>query len=514
MKNRFHISSIKVTGPAVRESEIHLEDGLNIIEGGSDTGKTSIVHCILYIFDKSWRNKSNSQNRKKFPFLDTYGYTKVAVTFQNNEGTVTISREKDASKVIIDSTVTSISSGQYSFSSKTKGHNLNDVFLSMMGINERHSVPKNKNYETQMFTWKGISSLWYVDENNIIQGDPIMLPTYQTQETSFLSSLIFMITGKDIEIPEGIKNPKIKKAKDQATKGQLTKQLQESSKKIQEIHSKIENENYSDAKEQLQLIIKKIDNLNEQIYERINEIHSIQQNVSDIDQQIEEMTVYIARFKNLRSEYIGDIKRLSFIVNGEQQLESIQVKHKCPFCNQTINLKQSHDHTKAAQAELKRIMGQLEGLEKSTADVKNRKYNLEKDRENKQILLEQLSQKLKAEMKPTLIKLKEQQDKYQNWLILKNQERIYKDLISEWSAEVNKIDSEKTKNPEYHPRDHFPEDFVTKISNIAYDLLKTCGYSELENVRFDIKDFELEINGVLKSDNHGKGYRAYFKYSS
>lgn len=221
------------------------------------------------------------------------------------------------------------------------------------------------------------------------------------------------------------------------------------------------------------------------------------------------MTVYIARFKNLRSEYIGDIKRLSFIVNGEQQLESIQVKHKCPFCNQTINLKQSHDHTKAAQAELKRIMGQLEGLEKSTADVKNRKYNLEKDRENKQILLEQLSQKLKAEMKPTLIKLKEQQDKYQNWLILKNQERIYKDLISEWSAEVNKIDSEKTKNPEYHPRDHFPEDFVTKISNVAYDLLKTCGYSELENVRFDIKDFELEINEVLKSDNHGKGYRAF-----
>ena len=53
MSNRFHINSVKVTGPGVRDSEVQFQEGLNIIEGGSDTGKTSIVHCILYVFNKS-----------------------------------------------------------------------------------------------------------------------------------------------------------------------------------------------------------------------------------------------------------------------------------------------------------------------------------------------------------------------------------------------------------------------------------------------------------------------------
>lgn len=221
------------------------------------------------------------------------------------------------------------------------------------------------------------------------------------------------------------------------------------------------------------------------------------------------MTVYIARFKNLHSEYIGDIKRLSFIVNGEQQLKHIQGKRKCPFCNQTINSKENHNHTKAAQAELSRIMEQLESLEQSTKDVKNKKHSLEQKQRYKEERLSHLSQKLQKEMKPELKSLREQQERYQNYLLLKNQEKIYKELISEWSDEINQIDNEKEKHPEYHPLEHFPEHFAAEIAHIVHSILKKCDYSDLENVRFDLKNFEIEINGIQKSDNHGKGYRAF-----
>jgi DNA repair exonuclease SbcCD ATPase subunit len=508
MNNKFHISSVKVTGPGVRDSEVQFQEGLNIVEGGSDTGKTSIVHCILYVFNKSWGNKNDSKRHKKFPFLDEYGYTQVVITFKNKEGYITISREKDAQKVQVDSSFSSISSGYYSVNN-TKRKNLNDILLEMLGMQERHQIPRNINYQTQNFSWKGISPLWYVDENDVIQANPIMLPLYNTQTTAFLSSLIFMITGSEIEIPEGIRDPKTKKAKDEATKGQLTKQLQESSNKIEEIHSQLAEGKYDDVEDQLQVIVDKIDKLNEQIYERVNNIHSIQQELTRISQRIEEMTVYVARFKNLRSEYIGDVKRLSFIVNGEQQLKHIQGKRKCPFCNQTINPKENHNHTKAAQAELGRIIEQLESLEKSTKDVKNKKHNLEQEQRDKEEYLNQLSQKLQKEMKPELKSLREQQEKYQNYLLLKNQEEIYQGLISEWSDEINKIDNEKEKNPEYHPLEHLPENFAKKIADIIRTILIECDYSSLENVRFDIKNFEIEINGIQKSDNHGKGYRAF-----
>lgn len=507
MNNRFHISSVKVTGSGVRDSEVQFQEGLNIIEGGSDTGKTSIVHCILYVFNKSWGNKNDNKRHNKFPFLDEYGYTQVVVTFKNDEDYITISRKKDTKKVQVDSSVPGISSGSYSINN-TKSKNLNDILLEMLGMQGRHQIPKNVNYQTQNFSWKGISPLWYVDENDIIQANPIMLPLYKTQTTAFLSSLIFMITGSEIEIPEGIRDPKTKKAKDEATKGQLTKQLQESSNKIKEIHSQIAEKKYADVEDQLQVIVDKIDKLNGQIYDRVNNIHSIQQDLTKISQQIEEMTVYVARFKNLRSEYVGDIKRLSFIVNGEQQLKHIQGKRKCPFCNQTINLKENHNHTKAAQAELSRIMEQLESLEQSTKDVKNKKYNLEQEQRNKEEHLSQLSQQLQKKMEPELKDLREQQERYQNYLLLKNQEAIYKELISEWSDEINKIDNEKEKHPEYHPLEHLPEHFAEEIANAVHSILKECGYSDLENVKFDIKNFEIEINGIQKSDNHGKGYRA------
>lgn len=508
MNNKFHISSVKVTGPGVRDSEVQFREGLNIVEGGSDTGKTSIVHCILYVFNKSWGNKNDSKRHKKFPFLDEYGYTQVVVTFKNKKGYITISREKDAQKVQVDSSFSGISSGYYSVNN-TKRKNLNDILLEMLGMQERHQIPKNINYQTQNFSWKGISPLWYVDENDVIQANPIMLPLYNTQTTAFLSSLIFMITGSEIEIPEGIRDPKTKKAKDEATKGQLAKQLQESSSKIEEIHSQLAEKKYDNVEDQLQVIVDKIDKLNEQIYERVNNIHSIQQELTGISQQIEEMTVYVARFKNLRSEYIGDVKRLSFIVNGEQQLKHIQGKRKCPFCNQTINPKDNHNHTKAAQAELSRIIEQLESLEKSTNDVKNKKHNLEQEQHDKEEHLNQLSQKLQKEMKPELKSLRKQQENYQNYLLLKNKEEIYKGLISEWSDEINKIDNEKEKHPEYHPLEHLPENFAKKISDIVRTILIECDYAGLENVRFDIKNFEIEINGIQKSDNHGKGYRAF-----
>ncbi|OYS86626.1 hypothetical protein CBG24_08010 [Limosilactobacillus reuteri] len=508
MNNKFHISSVKVTGPGVRDSEVQFREGLNIVEGGSDTGKTSIVHCILYVFNKSWGNKNDSKRHKKFPFLDEYGYTQVVVTFKNKKGYITISREKDAQKVQVDSSFSGISSGYYSVNN-TKRKNLNDILLEMLGMQERHQIPKNINYQTQNFSWKGISPLWYVDENDVIQANPIMLPLYNTQTTAFLSSLIFMITGSEIEIPEGIRDPKTKKAKDEATKGQLAKQLQESSSKIEEIHSQLAEKKYDNVEDQLQVIVDKIDKLNEQIYERVNNIHSIQQELTGISQQIEEMTVYVAKFKNLRSEYIGDVKRLSFIVNGEQQLKHIQGKRKCPFCNQTINPKDNHNHTKAAQAELSRIIGQLESLEQSTNDVKNKKHNLEQEQHDKEEHLNQLSQKLQKEMKPELKSLRKQQENYQNYLLLKNKEEIYKGLISEWSDEINKIDNEKEKHPEYHPLEHLPENFAKKISDIVRTILIECDYAGLENVRFDIKNFEIEINGIQKSDNHGKGYRAF-----
>lgn len=56
-------------------------------------------------------------------------------------------------------------------------------------------------------------------------------------------------------------------------------------KNLKEIHFQLVDKKYEDVEDQLQVIVDKIDKLNEQIYERINNIHSIQQDITKISQQ-------------------------------------------------------------------------------------------------------------------------------------------------------------------------------------------------------------------------------------
>lgn len=210
--NGLFIKSITASGPNVETSTVSLKNGLNIISGPSNTGKTGIVRCILYVLNKHWK----TDGEKYFPFAEKYGYKEVSVEFVNDDGYALFTRGIDDKNVNIKSNIPGIKNGFIGISSKKE--NLNDIILKLIGINERHQVPKNTKYATQSLTWNGVSSLWYLDEESITQSNPIMLPGQVIQRTAFLSSLLFMITGKEIDIPEGIKDPKISKAKKDAVK--------------------------------------------------------------------------------------------------------------------------------------------------------------------------------------------------------------------------------------------------------------------------------------------------------
>ena len=47
--SRFHISELIVKGPKVRDSRLAFTDGVNIIHGPSNTGKSYVIGCIDFI---------------------------------------------------------------------------------------------------------------------------------------------------------------------------------------------------------------------------------------------------------------------------------------------------------------------------------------------------------------------------------------------------------------------------------------------------------------------------------
>lgn len=501
--NGLFIKSITASGPNVETSTVSLKNGLNIISGPSNTGKTGIVRCILYVLNKYWK----TDGEKYFPFAEKYGYKGVSVEFVNDDGYALFTRGIDDKNVNIKSNIPGIKNGFIGISSKKE--NLNDIILKLIGINKRHQVPKNTKYATQSLTWNGVSSLWYLDEESITQSNPIMLLGQVVQRTAFLSSLLFMITGKEIDIPEGIKDPKISKAKKDAVKSQLKLQLQEIGEKTKELSEALISSPINSIEDKFNNLLEEIKEVEKAVSNQISEIKEVQSNITEINQKVIDATVYISRYDDLKTQYIADIKRLSFIVDGEKAVNSIPENKECPFCHHEITSIEGHSHIDAANAELGRILEQLDGLKKSTDNVTDKRKKLLRQLEYLKEKKDSLNDILRRELKPKLENLTNLKKDYQGYISLKSQLDVYRQMSSDWTNRIIEIEKDSKKIHQYHPKEHFPDNFANDISSYARDILTRCNYGNLNSVIFNLDTFEIEINGNEKSEVNGKGYRSF-----
>lgn len=61
---------------------------------------------------------------------------------------------------------------------------------------------------------------------------------------------------------------------------------------------------------------------------------------------------------------------------------------------------------------------------------------------------------------------------------------------------------------EYRPKEYFGDDFATTMDEYTQSILKECSYENHMMTRFNVKDFNIKVNGSNKETYLGKGYRA------
>lgn len=77
----------------------------------------------------------------------------------------------------------------------------------------------------------------------------------------------------------------------------------------------------------------------------------------------------LKRFQVLRSQYQSDIKRLTFIVEGDLHKSDIPEIVNCPFCNGSLSKTEEKSCAEAAYAELQKILPQLSDLDDAESDI-------------------------------------------------------------------------------------------------------------------------------------------------
>lgn len=82
-------------------------------------------------------------------------------------------------------------------------------------------------------------------------------------------------------------------------------------------------------------------------------------------------------------------------------------------------------------------------------------------------------------------------------------------MMNDWGARIEEIDGESGPTEPFRPKDKLGDDFYEKMGEIIGDLLNRSNYEGLKSIGFKKSAFDLEINGLPKIKNHGKGYRSY-----
>ena len=495
----FYIEKIIVTGSGKTDSTIELSNGVNIIYGPSNTGKTYIVKCIDYMF---------GSEREPIDISTGYQYIKIIVRTQC--GTITMSRKIGENKIEVSSNDNNVPSGKYATKASRTNYDktINSVWLSLIGINDLHLVISNENYKKQILSWRTFSHMFMLTETKIISEYSAILSGRDTSNTAVIASLIFLLSGQDFAETETKDAKEIKEAKKNAVKAYINKELFRLSERNQELLAQLKENPNIDIAVEIEKIMAEISTNEKRINSSIEENQKILAQLYEKNENLSECNVLLNRYDELTTQYDADLKRLNFIVDGEANLNASFSTH-CPFCDGEVVVKKNQNYIDAAKSDYKKIKLQAKDLESASKELRSEKLSLEQEIGTLMAKKKSIEELIEKELKPQVFNLKEKLSAYKDAIECQKEIDILKKLSEQKTADMIENDTDEEGELKFKVKEHLDYSFINELSNGIKSFLENCNYDNLLSVIFDKADMDIVINGKKKSSN-GKGYNAYF----
>lgn len=498
--SKFYIESITAYGSEKNDAIVSFGEGLNIIQGYSDTGKTCVVKCIDFIFGGSEK-----------PFDKNTGYNRVSMRIVTTNGTITFSRVIGKNQIQVDSENSEIESGTYDIGYKKKQKNpvINAVWLKLIGIDGEPMIPKNTDFVKKHLTWRTLLSLIYITEKDIVRPESVVVPEQYTEKTLFLSALLYLTSGRDFAETDAKTKKEIRVARRKAVEEYVNKQLSDISDRKKQLTTQLTAFADIDVEAEIERIVSEIKETDTAITQAVNDSKVLLGQILDTEENAAECSVLLSRYQSLKSQYTADIKRLTFIVEGEVEYKNVPKISKCPFCDGKMTTHNHQSYIEASRGELSRILAQLAGLEATETDVKNELVEIEAELTALRAKRADIESLISEQLRPKADDLQEMLNNYRAFIRLKNEMDIIDSFSDSWTTDLRELPQETGDTLQYHPKEYFDDAFLSAMDALAKSILEECNYENLTSARFNLSDFDIEVNGGKKSTNHGKGYCAF-----
>ena len=492
----FYIKKVGLLGQK-GDSSLELEEGLNIVAGSSNTGKSIIVECIDYALgDKDYN-------------IELDGYDSVYLVLAHDKGEVKIIRKLSQGNVTIVSQNPLVPSGEYPIRKKSGNKKdepfLDDFLLKLNDIEPRLDIVVTKEWKKQNFTFRTCLSSFVLKQENIIRRESPYLPLESNSARAYKSGLLFLWKGERFlndDNKEGMRMRRARKSAVEAYVQELLKKVSLEKEKLQAAASIDPDDAEQKIKDTLLLIEQKESEMS-QLFEKNKEITA---EIIKLDDQISEGSSLLVKYGSLNSQYHADAKRLQLVIEGEVKGNKIEKDLLCPFCNGKLEKSVQQSCADAAAAELIKLAPKIKDLDEATGSLTETNGLLEEQRDALKSQKKEILERINHEIKPLISKLKGEIEDLKKSIedsktakLLLEQEKLYKDKLDSLAVEL------KDENTEFLVMSHYG-DIITSLTAEYNRLLKLANYKFKDDAIFD--DFDFVIDGKHKR-SQGQGYRAY-----
>lgn len=492
------LTRLVLSGQGKKDAVLEFKEGLNVISGDSDTGKTYAFQCLNYIL-----------GAEKTPKVinEADGYEQISLEFEIEGSCYRLERAIGANKIIAicENEIRELS---YKHDA-TNTNNISRFLLSLLLEHEMNIyVKKNSKNEKRTLSFRDVVHLCMIDETDII-GETSVFQTVQYTNRTVKSSIFkYMVTGVDDEKDSPEDDSEQENIRRAGVVQFLEKKRDALVKEIAQIEADENYQLYVNSST-VSEIIERIKDIRALITKYNLEISRNNTNIREIKQSCYEDEILLSEFEQLSIHYQEEIKRNGMISTHTEFLAQLPGLG-CPICNQTFNMSvitpeneevlykyfMEHDlmiHKKIEELELaqKDITERLETNRTLIRKLEENNCELLEMIEEQQKILETMSGNIS--MIRQLDAIRKSLDIYRSELT-----SIERDIIA-YSEKVK-----KTAGKAVNQDSSLYDGYCQRVE----DVLKKWGLSADNGVHFDSDNLDLYIDSKPRA-SWGKGYRAF-----
>ena len=491
----YYIKKIFLTGNGVETSGVDLTPGLNIIYGPSETGKSYITKCIKFMYGK-----------KDSEIDETFGFDTVHMVLDVDGKTLTLVRRLDEETITVSGNVNGIENGNYTLSSGKQ--RIGDLWLALMGIDEPTQIIKKNDFTSERLNFSSLWHMFLVDEDTISKTESILMPSQYPKWSKTKAAILYLMLGDNFLEGQDPKEKAKAKERRKAVETFINTRISSLSTRKQNLKESYKGLSTDELQRKIGEILKTIDSAEKDMNAAIVKSRELAAEIVDIDGQLAESKALRNRYKALRSQYRSDIRRLTFIAEGDIEDEKRKRPVSCPYCGGGVDATKKKSYVEPAKAEVEKLVPKISDLQDAQDELNTVFKNLEKRREEAVVEKDALDQRIKSQMRPRISELQDHLFEYKQAVEFSKEEQILSDMELDMKEELKKYEDEGGLEIKFDVDAHYTDEIMEQWETILDNLFKECRYDRYDISVIRKNSFDVDVNGHAKK-TFGEGYRAF-----